>query len=177
MRSASAADALSRSLAVAGVPVQAPSAGGPVGDQPGARALLTVLEATAGGLDGDRAQAMLTGPIGRVDPVSLRQLRRALRRQDAKLADALTGAAPQLPATLAGPVKRVRTVLAAAARSHRRHHDPRYTLWQAWERSGLQRRWLRSAERGGVDGALAERNLAAVTALFDLAEEYVTRTT
>ena len=71
----------------------------------------------------------------------------------------------------------MRTVLAAAARSHRRHHDPRYTLWQAWERSGLQRRWLRSAERGGVDGALAERNLAAVTALFDLAEEYVTRTT
>ncbi len=103
VRSASAAAALSRSLAVAGVPVQAPSAGGPVGDQPGARALLTVLEAAAGGLDGERAQAMLTGPIGRVDPVSLRQLRRALRRRDADLADALTGTAAQLPATLAKP--------------------------------------------------------------------------
>ena len=74
------------------------------------------------------------------------------------------------------PVKRVRAVLAAAARSHRGHHDPRYTLWQAWERSGLQRRWLAAAERGGTDGALAERNLAAVTALFDIAEDYVTRT-
>lgn len=177
VRSASAAGALSRSLAVAGVPVHAPSAGGPIVDQPGARALLTVLEATAGGLDGDRAQAMLTGPIGRVDPVSLRQLRRALRRQDAELADALTGTAAQLPATLAKPVNRVRAVLAAAARSHRSHRDPRYTLWQAWERSGLQRRWLSAAERGGVDGARAERNLAAVTALFDLAEDYVTRTT
>jgi superfamily I DNA/RNA helicase/RecB family exonuclease len=176
VRSSSAAAALSRALTVAGVPVQAPSAGGPIGDQPGARALLTVLEATAGGLDGDRAQALLTGPIGRVDPVSLRQLRRALRRHDADLADALTGPAPALPVTLAKPVNRVRAVLAAAARSHRRHHDPRYTLWQAWERSGLQRRWCNAAERSGVDGALAERNLAAVTALFDLAEAYVART-
>src|SRR5262245_64665051 len=46
------------------------------------RALLTVLDATAHGLDGDQALSLLTGPIGRVDPVSLRQLRRALRRAD-----------------------------------------------------------------------------------------------
>ena len=112
VRSASAAAALSRSLAVAGVPVQAPTTGGPVGAQPGARALLSVLEATVAGLDGERAQTLLTGPIGRVDPVSLRQLRRALRRHDAGLAEALTGsAAPALPVTLAGPVNRVRAVL------------------------------------------------------------------
>ncbi len=176
VRSASAAAALSRSLAAAGVPVQAPTTGGPVGAQPGARALLSVLEATVAGLDGERAQTLLTGPIGRVDPVSLRQLRRALRRHDASLAEALTGSPPALPVTLAGPVNRVRAVLSAAARSHRRHRDPRHTLWQVWERSGLQRRWLRTAERGGVDGALAERNLGAVTALFDIAEDYVART-
>jgi superfamily I DNA/RNA helicase/RecB family exonuclease len=176
-RSASVAAALCRTLSVAGVPVDQPPVGGPIGDQPAARALLTVLSATAGGLDADQAEILLTGPIGRVDPVSLRQLRRALRRTDTPLTDALTGPAPQLPPTLAGPVKRVRAVLAAAARGHRRHHDPRYTLWQAWERSGLQRRWLAAAERGGADGALAERNLAAVTALFDLADAYVTRTT
>ena len=58
----------------------APSA--PLADQPAVRALLTVLDATAHGLDGDRALSLLTGPIGRVDPVSLRQLRRALRRAD-----------------------------------------------------------------------------------------------
>ena len=49
-------------------------------EQPAVRALLTVLRRPADGLDGDRALALLTGPIGRVDPVSLRQLRRALRR-------------------------------------------------------------------------------------------------
>jgi RecB family exonuclease len=139
--------------------------------------LLTVLEATVGGLDEDRAEALLTGPIGRVDPVSLRRLRRALRRTRTSLPAALTGRPPQLAGALGTAVKRVRSVLSGAARANRDHHDPRYTLWQAWERSGLQRRWLTLAERGGVDGALADRDLAAVTALFDIADAYVTRTT
>jgi len=184
VRSPAAADALPRALAVAGVPVDEPAVGGPIGQQPAARALLAALAATAHGLDGDHALALLSGPIGRMDPVSLRQLRRALRRSaedpdrpaPALLAEALTGPPPHLPPTLAGPVKRVRGVLAAAARGHRGQHDPRHTLWQAWERSGLQRRWLNTAERGGVEGALAERNLAAVTALFDLTDAYVART-
>lgn len=176
-RSAAAAAALSRSLSMAGVPVDTLTGGAPIGEQPAARALLTVLNSVADGLDGQRAEALLTGPIGRVDPVSLRQLRRALRRTDSSLPEALTGPAPQLPPTSAKPVGRVRAVLGAAARSHGAGNDPRYTLWQAWERSGLQRRWLSAAERGGTEGALAERNLAAVTALFDIAEDYVARTT
>ena len=176
VRSVSAAAALTRSLAVAGVPVDQPAQGGAISSQPSARALLTVLAATENGLDEDSAEALLTGPIGRVDPVSLRQLRRALRRTDRTLSAALTGPAPQLPATLGAPLKRVRAVLAAAARSHRSHHDPRYTLWQAWDRSGLQRRWVSAADRGGADGALAERSLGAVTALFDITEGYVART-
>ena len=188
VRSASAAAALRRALAGAGVAVTQPSLTGPISEHPAALALLTVLAATADGLDGEQAISLLTGPIGRVDPVSLRQLRRAVRRACADgpdaperefgelLGEALTGRRPQLPATLAGPVNRVRAVLAAAARGHRQHLDPRYTLWQAWERSGLQRRWLATAERGGADGALADRNLAAVTALFDIADDYVSRT-
>ncbi|MGI9161410.1 MAG: PD-(D/E)XK nuclease family protein, partial [Mycobacterium sp.] len=177
VRSAATAAAIERALSTAGVPVDPHSAGGPVADQPAARALLTVLGATVGTLDDERATALLTGPIGRIDPVSLRQLRRALRRNGTGLAQALTGRAPHLPGALGGAVKRVRGVLAGAARANREHHDPRYTLWQAWERSGLQRRWLTAAERGGSDGALADRNLAAVTALFDTAEAYVARTT
>jgi superfamily I DNA/RNA helicase/RecB family exonuclease len=185
VRSASAAATLCRALTVAGVPVDQPAVCGPIAEQPAARALLTVLAATARGLDPERAEALLTGPIGRVDPVSLRQLRRALRRLSGAadrpagelLVDALTGPAPHLPAALAGPVNRVRAALAAAGQGHRRHRDPRFTLWQAWERSGLQRRWLSAAERGGAEGAVAGRNLAAVTALFDIAEAYVARTT
>ena len=80
------------------------------------------------------------------------------------------------PGNLAGRCRRVRAVLAAARRSQADGADPRYTLWQAWHRSGLQRRWLAASERGGAAGVQADRDLDAVTALFDVAEQYVSRT-
>ena len=164
---------LPRALAAAGVPVAVPAFGGPLSEEPAARALLTVLAATADGLDGARALALLTGPIGRVDPVSLRQLRRTLLRARSdrpagNFGDLLVEAlAADVPSPASGwysqsgvqfrALRRVRAVLEAAARCHRdglgappaRGGDPRYTLWAAWQRSGLQRRWLAASERGG----------------------------
>lgn len=181
---------LARALNAAGVPVAQQPSAVPLAEHPAVAALLTVLDVTADGLDGERALALLTGPIGRIDPVSLRQLRRTLRRADASspprdvadlLLDALdpkakmTGVA--LPEQLARALKRVRSVLAAAHRSHVEGSDPRFTLWQAWHEAGLQRRWLTATERGGSAGGQANRDLDAVTALFDVAEQYVTRTT
>ena len=176
---------LARSLAAAGVPVDLPQPNTPLAEQPAVGALLTVLDTTARGLDGERALSLVTGPIGRVDPVSIRQLRRALRRAgnghpSREFADLLVGALEKgtrgLSADQARPLQRVRAVLAAARRSADDELDPRYTLWQAWHRSGLQRRWLAASERGGPAGTQADRDLDAVTALFDVAEQYVTRT-
>ena len=184
---------LSRTLTAAGVPVDLPPSSAPLAEQPAVQALLTVLDATAGGLDGDQALSLLTGPIGRVDPVSLRQLRRALRRASwghrplagdsvppREFTDLLVEALDTVPAQLSGgqarPLRRVGAVLAAARRCEADGLDPRYTLWQAWHRSGLQRRWLAASERGGPAGAQADRDLDGVTALFDVAEQYVTRT-
>ncbi|BBY32556.1 ATP-dependent DNA helicase [Mycolicibacter minnesotensis] len=181
-----AAARLPRSLAAAGIPVALPAGGGLLAQQPAVAALLTVLECTADKVDGPRALALLSGPIGRVDPISLRQLQRTLRRGPAgssgsahpgdRLAAALTGAPGELPAAHTRALHRVRAVLQAAARSHAGGRDPHHTLWQAWNRSGLQQRWLAAAERGGPSGAQASRDLDAVTALFDLAEQYVART-
>ncbi|VBA36216.1 Putative ATP-dependent DNA helicase YjcD [Mycobacterium attenuatum] len=183
-----AAARLPRALAAAGVPVAIPAIGGSLAAEPAAAGLLTVLAATADGLDGDRALALLTGPIGRVDPVALRQLRRTLQRgradgSPADFADQLVQAlAPEaeshqsLPGPQAGAVRRVRAVLAAAARCHRQGQDSRYTLWAAWHRSGLQSRWLTASERGGPAGVQATRDLEAVTALFDITDQYVSRT-
>ena len=177
--------AVSRALTAAGVPVLSPPSGVPVAEQPASRAMLTVLEAVADRLTGDRALHMLTGPIGRVDPVSLRQLRRALRRADRSqpprdfgdlLVEALNAEKLSFSGDLARPLQRVRAVLTAARRSEADGADPRYTLWQAWHRSGLQKRWLTASERGGVVGAKADADLDAVTALFDVTEQYVTRT-
>ena len=175
---------LPRALAAAGVPVAVPAFGGPVSDEPAARALLTVLAATAEGLDGARALALLTGPIGRVDPVSLRQLRRTLQRARSDrppgsfgdlLVEALAGDLA-ISGVQSRALRRVRAVLDAAGRSDRDGMDPRYTLWAAWQRSGLQRRWLAASERGGPAGAQATRDLDAVTALFDVTDQYVSRT-
>jgi superfamily I DNA/RNA helicase/RecB family exonuclease len=188
-----AAAGLPHALARAGVPVAPSAVTGPLAEQPAAQALLTVLAATADGLDGEQALALLTGPIGRVDPVSLRQLRRTLRRADRDvpprefadlLVDAVNDAPSRLTAAQARPLRRVRAVLDAAGRCHRRGveappacgGDPRYTLWAAWHRSGLQRRWLAACERGGPSGAQAGRDLDAVTALFDATDQYLSRT-
>ena len=174
---------VARALTAAGVPVDQPPATA-LAEHPAVSALLTVLDATTHGLDGDRAVALVTGPIGRVDPVSLRQLRRALRRADGGqpprefadlLVEALHGAAVDLPDQLARPLHRVSGVLAAAGRGNA-GRDPRVTLWQAWHHCGLQRRWLTSIERDGSAAVQAGRDLDAVTALFDVAEQYVTRT-
>lgn len=176
--------AISRSLTAAGVPVVQPAVAGPLAEHPSVAALLTVLDATADGLSGERALTLLTGPIGRVDPVSLRQLRRTLRRADDSgrdFGDLVVGALNRddvtLPDQLARPLRRVRAVCRAAARSHAGGEDPRFTLWQAWHHSGLQRRWLAAIERGGAAGVQAGRDLEAVTALFDVVEQYVARTT
>ncbi len=177
---------LTHILTRAGVPVAMPLPGAPLSEQPFAQALLTVLAATADGLDGQQALSLLTGPIGRVDPVSLRQLLRRLHRvanSDAAagfgdlLVTALTGDGPAgLPAAQARAVRRVRAVLDAATRCHHNGQDPRYTLWAAWQRCGLQRRCLAAAERSGPAGAQAARDLDTVTALFDVADQYVSRT-
>ncbi|MDT5224647.1 MAG: hypothetical protein QOG19_2054 [Mycobacterium sp.] len=175
---------LPRALSAAGVPVAIPAIGGSLSEEPAASALLTVLAATADGLDGDQALALLTGPIGRVDPVALRQLQRTLRRTQVDqspgasadlLVQVLSGDDP-VSGPQSGALRRARAVLAAAARCHRDGQDPRYTLWAAWHRSGLQRRWLAAIERGGPAAAQATRDLEVVTALFDITDDYVSRT-
>ncbi|KAA0098029.1 ATP-dependent helicase [Mycolicibacterium sp. P1-18] len=180
---------LARALTVAGVPVVQQASTGPLAEMPAVAALLTVLDVVSDGLDGERALALLTGPIGRVDPVSLRQLRRTLRRVDPGdaprdfadlLVDALDPRRPvpgDVPDQLARALKLVRKVLAAAGRSQADGLDPRFTLWQAWHQTGLQRRWLAAAERAGTAAIQAGHDLDGVTALFDVAEQYVTHTT
>lgn len=176
--------ALGRTLASSGVPVDLPAADAAVAQQPAVRALLMVAEATADGLTGAAAMDLVTGPIGRVDPVSLRRLRRALRRisgHQKEFSELLAQSVRRVPSgltpDLARSLQRVQVVLRAAQQSHRAGEDPRHTLWQAWNRSGLQRRWVTLADRGGSGSAAAERDLAAVTALFDIADQYVTNTT
>lgn len=183
VRSLSHAAALPRILMAAGVPVAPPATHAALPDNAVIRALLTAL-AAADGITGDRAQALLTGPIGRVDPVSLRQLRRSLRRLDGAsppaefgelLARALLDGLPDgLAPAHARPLRRLRAVLEAVIGDQ--GLDPRSVLWEVWHRSGLQRRLLTASERGGPGGARAAQDLDSVTSLFAVTDQYVART-
>ncbi len=51
--------------------------------------------------------------------------------------------------------------------------DPAAVLWALWSASGRAASWTGRALRGGPDGAVADRWLDAVVALFDAAERYV----
>lgn len=182
VRSVARAAGLPRILAAAGVPVAPPGTRAPLADNAVVRALLTALTAGAGELTAQQAQLLLTGPIGRVDPVSLRQLRRSLRRLDGGhapaaelVAAALRHGVPDgLAPAHARPLRRVRAVLDAVAGA--RHQDPRSALWEAWHRCGLQRRLLTLSERGGAGGARAAADLDTVTELFSVTDSYVAHT-
>ena len=136
------------------------------------------------GLTATQALALLTGPIGRVDPVSLRQLRRALRRADGRCRPASSAtcwssarrraarrACPPTGAPAAPGARRAGRRAAASAAA-----DPRSTLWQAWHRPVCSAAGSRPASAAARPGVQADRDLDAVTALFDVADQYVSRT-
>ncbi len=179
------ASGLARVMAAAGVPVTPLALDSRLADNPVVRALLIVLAVVVEGVTAVRAEELLCGPIGRVDPVTFRQIRRALARRDGRvpprdfgslLVEVLEkGVDGVLPASHARPLRRVQAVLRAAARCA--DGDPRAALWQAWRYSGLERRLSAGAERGGQAGLSVGKNLDAVTALFDVADQYVSGTT
>ncbi|WP_078292265.1 ATP-dependent DNA helicase [Mycobacterium sp. D16R24] len=182
--------ALRRALQSAGVPVHAESYDGPVAAVPAVHALLLAVCAAQGRLNDEDAVTLVTGPIGRVDPVALRRLRRQLLRAEeargtggnsaellrAVLVDADDTQLAALTDIQAAPLRRVRAVIASARESVASGASVLDVLWAAWTRSGLQRRWDGLSQRGGPLGAQADRDLDAVSALFDLASEHVART-
>ncbi|MFC8732564.1 ATP-dependent helicase [Luteimicrobium sp. NPDC057192] len=196
--------ALRRGLLAAQVPVNLLGSDVPLRDEPAVRPLLAVVAlaldledaaATPEPADGAATAAdpivvaeLLTSPLGGLDVVGLRRLRRALRAEeraggggrasDALLAEAVEhpARAATLPATVRTPAERVaRVVEAARVASREPDADAQSVLWAAWEATGLADRWQRLALEGGTAGARADRDLDAVLALFRAAETFVDR--
>lgn len=180
--------ALRRALQSAGVPVRADAHDGPLTSQPTVHALLLCVGAAEGQLEPEQAVSLLTGPIGRVDPVALRKLRRTVLRNNESSGE-LSGSSELLREALldgadpvgltdvqAAPVRRIRAVIDAVRQAVRRHASPLDVLWAAWARSGLQRRLTGLSQRGGALGVQADRDLDVVAALFEVATDHVMRT-
>lgn len=184
---AASAPALRRALAYAGVPVVVPAADLPLARQHTVHALLLVLRAVGAPqtLEPADALALLGGPIGGGDPLTLRRVRRALRRADPAdergsaelLLGLLLGGADEpgyrhsLTELEAEPLERVRAAL-AAARGAAENGTVEEVLWAAWAATGLATRWAALAVRGGSLGEQADRDLDAVMGLFDAAADF-----
>nr|WP_237421613.1 ATP-dependent helicase [Gordonia sp. SID5947] len=190
--------ALRRAFRSAGVPVTTPTSDLPLHRQRAVAALMQVLRAVAArGLSDDEAVeefgveeavALLSGPVGGADPGAMRRLRRGVRRFDERTGDG--GAATDSLIALrraildrdeaerylraltdaeARPLVRVLEVVDAAHRTDAARRSVEETLWAAWQATGLERRWMAGAIRGGPAGEQADRDLDAVMAMFEAA--------
>ncbi|TKJ19129.1 ATP-dependent DNA helicase [Blastococcus sp. CCUG 61487] len=200
VRAAGALGPLRRALASAGVPVAVSSEDLPLAAQPAVAPFLSALtallprpgtdpdEGLTTGLDEPAAEALLASPLGGATVLDLRRLRRAVRlalvakgvdpaERGEPLAMALAddGLLEALPPHVAGPAQRVADVLAAGRMALAQDGTAEDVLWAMWQRSGLAGRWARASAAGGPSGAVADRDLDAVVALFDAAAGFVDR--
>ncbi|MBN0040453.1 ATP-dependent helicase [Cellulosimicrobium cellulans] len=186
--------ALRRELVAASVPVTLLGSDVPLRDEPAVAPLLAAVRACVAeqddpdALDPFTAAALLTSPVGGLDVVALRRLRRALRAEeleggggrssDALLVELLLdpARAATLPPTVRrGPVAVARALAAGRAAAAEPGATAQTVLWAVWAATGLAERWRSVALDGGPAGARADRDLDAVLALFRAAETFVDR--
>ncbi|GAB3415129.1 ATP-dependent helicase [Flindersiella endophytica] len=190
VRAATQLPVVRRALATAGVPAAIRLEEMPLVDQPAVRPLLTVLELISGRreLDPQTAIDLLASPYGGADALALRRLRQELRREEfaaggSRGSDALLVGAlgdleelDGLDLDAVAPAARVARLLAAA---HEAKDAPKSTaetiLWAIWSESRVAERWAMLAASGAPGSAAADRDLDAVTALFDTVARFVDR--
>ncbi len=205
VRSTVAIGPIRRALGQAGVPSAVSAEDLPLAQQPAVAPLLTALrsllpvprrgaaagppvEAGPAGLDEPGAEALLASPLGGATVLDLRRMRRAVRRAlVARAEDPAERAAPlaalladdtlldAVPEHLVRPAARVSAVLAEGRVALALGGSAEDVLWAMWQRSGLAGVWARASAAGGSGGAVADRDLDAVVALFDAAAAFVDR--
>jgi superfamily I DNA/RNA helicase/RecB family exonuclease len=187
VRTGALVPALSKGLAALEVPTQVAAAQTALRDEPAVRAFVLALDLTLGrrALDGDAAVDLLRGPLGGLDPITLRRLRAALRQQEltddgARTADEAMFDDPAMleridnrtarrAASCAKNLRQTRTAFAAGATIEE-------LLWGLWQRSGLAPAWAEQSTGTGIDAEEANHNLDAIVALFSAAQRFVERT-
>ena len=178
---------LRRSLAAAGVPVEVASDETPLVREPAVLPLLGALGVVLdAGVDdpthddyvgADRAEALLTSPLGGLDATDVRALTRALRsRAPEAPARELVRRAVLDPDAVAGldgePARRALRLAELVARTRDHLADggtAEEVLWTLWDGSDWGRRLRAATQAGGQAARLAHRDLDALCALFEVA--------
>lgn len=189
-RSGAGLGAIRRGLRTANVPLMMAAPDRPLRDEPAVRPLLRVLTSVLEDqMQPEAATELLTGPIGGLDAVSLRGLRRVLRQRERAvggerhsgdllcelLADPASAA--DLPSRHRRAPRTVARVLAAGAEALAEPEASVETvLWAIWQATSLAPTWQKRALEGGPGADRADADLDAVMTLFRAAEQFVDRT-
>jgi superfamily I DNA/RNA helicase/RecB family exonuclease len=176
-----------RALRAAGLPVEVAGDEIPLASQPAIRSILMAARAAIGLAAGrelvpEEAEALLTGPLGNLDPAGLRSVARALRQAEAQETGVLRDSREVVAEALAQPTAfalvdlrgraqyaaeraaRLGDVLRKAAQQVTAGAPAEQVLWTLWDGTAWPRRLAKAADAG--DDA-AHRDLDALVALFD----------
>ncbi len=189
VRSGGAVPGLAHQLRGLEVPTNVSGASSPVRDESAVAAITLALEVAIGSrpLDVHTAEALVTGPLGRLDPVTLRRLKAALRHEELAgggdrgaevlLVDALSqsGAFATIETRVGRLATRLAANLAATRDGVANNETIEELLWGLWQRSGLETIWFEQAIGSGVAAEEANRHLDGVVALFSAAKRFVER--
>ena len=196
VRSAGMIEPLRRALLQAGVPVAVNPTDVVLSEQKIVMAMLLGLRALrsdgSNGRDKEELsmadwRQLLLGPVGGVDPVTLRRLLRGLRRwkPESRAEDTLRellhqrGELPDFGSMLTDRelklLERIRGVLEAGRAEIEAGGSVEEILWAVWSATKLADSLMAIALRGGAGGSQADRDLDAMMALFDAAGDFTER--
>ena len=195
VRTSALVPSLSKGLAVLEVPTQVSTATTALRDEYAVKAFILALDVTLGRtpLDAEAAVELLRGPLGGLDPITLRRLRAALHQQelasdsqhsetqrsaDELLVEVLTvpGALAMIDTRTARKAAALGESLRTASAEYKVGATIEELLWGLWQRSGLATTWFDQSKGTGIVADEANHDLDAVVALFSAAQRFVERT-
>ncbi|MCW4458105.1 ATP-dependent DNA helicase [Microbacterium sp. MPKO10] len=189
VRSGALVPAVSKALALAEVPTKTPVGSLSIRDALASRQLLDAAALATGTIEPtiELVESLMTGPVGGLDTVALRRLKRELRHED--IAGGGTSTPGELLVDAVGHPNGFASIDSASARRAGRFAASlararetaavggsiEEVLWSLWSGSGLADSWGSAALGTGLAADEANRNLDAVMALFTAAKRYVER--
>lgn len=187
--------ALQRSFAMNGIPVEINAAAISLAENLAIKPIITLAQIALGQIklisaNWDQIEELLQSEFAGADAISIRQMRIALTKAQKGsepksstelILDALTAPTVDLPWEQLVSLKRINDLLKEAKKVLSKSKDISDLLWAIWsngknyEGNFISEIWQQSAISGGNKGAIADQNLDAVIALFEVARRFSER--